>query len=1099
MSIEELQKELEKEKARRLAAEAKIVSLNHEIDAFQKVLLLRSHNSAPISLESDAILSSLISSLQDGIVIEDELGSVTRANDIFCQQFGINETAETLYGADYLHIAERGKHLFRYPETFVARIGELSREKRAVLNEPLLLEDGNVITMDYVPLFADGKYMGNVWKYTYTGIDKEVALQLESQKKFYEQILDHIPADIAVFNKDQKYVYVNPITIPDEELRKWVIGKNDDEYCLRTGKPNSIAEGRKKLLNKIKSSKKQTEWEEKIKKTGGAIEYHLKKMTPITDKSGNVDMIIAYGTDISDLKKTEENLKLSDKRYREIFSFSQAWICTHNMNGVLLTINPAACDILGYDEKELIGRRIDELIPEKLRVGFHINYLEQIKTEGRSEGIMNILNKDGRNIYLLYQNYQVNEPGYEPYVIGFAQNITDRLKAEDALKRSEEKYRGIIENMNLGMLELDSDEQIMYANQRFCIMSGYTQAELISQNAKKMFLDNGYTRNISEKMLKRQFSIANSYELAVKNKKEEAKWWLVSNAPLYNEDGTLKGSVSIHLDITRQKKMEHQLRDAKLEAERSSDAKEMFLTNMSHEIRTPINAIMGLGKLLGKSGLDEQQQYYLSSIRAASENLLVIINDILDLSKIEAGKIAIESMSFDLKKIAAQAINMLTHKAEEKGLIIAHELDKRIAPKLIGDPYRINQVLINMLSNAIKFTEKGSVELNATVVEGDEAYQKILVTIKDTGVGISEDFLKSIFKKFTQEDETVARKFGGTGLGMSITKQLMELMDGSIDITSKKGAGTLVSLEFKLKIGTEKVLEKKRAINKVDTGNIKDARILLVEDNELNRLLAYTILKQFGANVSEAENGAIAVDMMKKEAFDLILMDVQMPVMDGITATQIIRKDISATIPIIALTANAIKGRREQYLQSGMNDCMTKPYDEEKMITLISHWLSNAAGLKYAPIAPRLETPAAKKDTGYLGYFETTPMKEKKPPPEVANNEPLYDIKKLMGVGGGNNDFVMQMLKLFVKNTPESAQKIKEAYQSGDYETVKYLAHLIRPSLHNMSVNSIKNDVLKIESLAEKAEKNPALETLIEKLITVVSKTVAQIKKEHKL
>lgn len=1099
MSIEALQKELEKEREKRLAAEAKIVSLNHEIDAFQKVLLLRSQNSAHTSSESDIILAHLINNVNDGIVIEDEQGKVQQINEKFCRLFGIDQEPERLRGSIYLNLAERGKQIFKNPDAFVARISQLVNEKKITLNEELRLKDDTVYTFDYVPIFAEGKYKGHLWKYSSVSNDSAANNKLESQKKFYEQILDNIPADIAVYGKDHKYLYVNPNSIANPELRKWTMGKPDEEYCQHTGKPAAITESRKKLFNKVKTSRKQSEWEEKIKKAGGSIEYHLRKMIPVTDDNGDLGMVISYGQNITEQKKVEENLKLSDKRYREIFSFSQAWICTHDMDGLLLSVNPTACKILGYEERELVGMSIDTLMPEKMRETFNEIYLTQIKNEGKSEGVMHILNREGKNIYLLYQNYQVNEAGYEPYVIGFAQNITERLQAEDALKRSEEKYRGIIDNMNLGMLELDNNEQIIYANQRFCTMSGYAQAELITQNARELFLDNVYTRNISERMLKRQFSIANSYELAIKNKKGESKWWLVSNAPLYNADGSLKGSVSIHLDISRQKKLEHQLRDAKLEAERSAAAKEMFLTNMSHEIRTPINAIMGLGKLLGKSGgLDEQQQYYLTSIRAASENLLVIINDILDLAKIEAGKINIESMSFDLKKITAQAMTMLTHKAEEKGLEITHEIDARIAPKLIGDPYRINQVFINMLSNAIKFTEKGSVELKATLLEEDASYQKILVTIKDTGVGISEEFLRNIFKKFTQEDETVARKFGGTGLGMSITKQLMELMEGSIDITSRKGAGTLVSLEFKFRIGSEKVLEKKRAINKTDTSNIKDSRVLLVEDNELNRLLANTILKQFGADVDEAENGAIAVDMMRQKKYNIILMDVQMPVMDGVTATQIIRKEISKSIPIIALTANAIKGKREEYIQAGMNDCMTKPYDEEKMVSLVSHWLNMAATQKGRVLQEKVAAPTTESE--FIDYFESAEVPEPKVKAiEIPDNEPLYDVKKLTGMGGGNNDFVMQMLKLFVTNTPESAQKIKSAYASGDFDTVKYLAHLIRPSLHNMSVNSVKNDVLQIEALAEKKIKDPMLEMLIDKLITVVDKAVGQIKKEFSL
>ena len=896
--------------------------------------------------------------------------------------------------------------------------------------------------------------------------------------ELFTRLLEGLPLDIAIFSTDHRYLFVNTRAVSDPELRKWIIGKSEEEYCRHMGRPLAVADGRRKMFNNVKSTGKHAEWEEKVKKADGTIIYHLRKMFPVADNEGNVVMVIGCGTDMTGLKRTEDSLKLSERRYKEIFSFSQAWICTHDMEGILLTINPAACTILGYAEQELVGVPIDTLMPPAVRPQFNEIYLADIKKKGRSEGVLNILNRAGRNMYLLYHNYLVSEPGITPYIIGFAQNITERLQAENALKQSEERYRGIIENMNLGMLELDMNEHIIYANQRFCTMSGYPRSELLTRNARKMLLDNGHKKAMSDKALDRQFTSANSYELNINTKNGEAKWWLVSNAPLYNEDGSVKGSVSIHLDITRQKRMEQQLRDAKLEAERSSDAKEMFLTNMSHEIRTPINAIMGLGKLLGKSELDEQQKYYLSSIRTASENLLVIINDILDLSKIEAGKIALEQMPFDLKKIMSQSANMLTHKAEEKGLVLSQQIDPRIAPKLIGDPFRINQVLMNMLSNAIKFTEKGSVDLRAALTNDDNAFQTILITIRDTGVGISEAFIDNIFKKFTQEDETVARKFGGTGLGMSITRQLMELMGGSINITSRKDAGTTISLQFRFKIGSEKVFEKKRAISKSDTGNIKGKKILLVEDNELNRLLAFTILKQYGALVSVAENGAVAVDLMRNEKYDIILMDVQMPVMDGITATQIIRKEINATIPIIALTANAIKGKEEQYIQAGMNDCITKPYDEDKMIGLLSIWISNSATAPFdtqEPIAAEVTvTPAA-------------------------DDEPYYNMAKLLEIGAGNHDFIMQMLRLFVTDIPLSAHKIKDAYDKGDYDTMKYLAHRIRPSLHNMSVNRIKDEVLQIEKLAEKGEKSLALERMINNMLRVIEKVVDGLKSEYNM
>lgn len=355
--------------------------------------------------------------------------------------------------------------------------------------------------------------------------------------------------------------------------------------------------------------------------------------------------------------------------------------------------------------------------------------------------------------------------------------------------------------------------------------------------------------------------------------------------------------------------------------------------------------------------------------------------------------------------------------------------------------------------------------------------QQVVVTIEDTGIGISEEFLSVIFNKFTQEDDSFVRKFGGTGLGMSITKQLMELMGGTIAIESEKNLGTTVTLTFNLKVGTAKIFEKKRAV-KTDTSNIGNKKVLLVEDNELNRLLAYTILTQYGAIVTSADNGLTAIEMIQRDEFDIVLMDVQMPVMDGVRATQIIREKHNKTIPIIALTANALKGKREEYISAGMNDYIAKPYNEEKMIAVIAGWLHKV-----------------EKDTP-----PPTAFKEEKE--EVILNDddaPLYDVKKLMVKCGNNAEFVTQMLSLFVTDVPQTMAKIRDAYEINDLKNVKYLAHRIRPALMNMSINSIREESFALETLAANEQRNEDMERIIDKMTKVINTVTAKLKAEYNI
>ena len=1004
-------------------------------------------------------------------MIADEHGRIVVVNERFCRILGIYSAPGAFFGTDCYQLAEYTKDLFRNPDVYEARMREIVETRAVVHGEQLELVNGTMLTRDFIPIFTNKKYKGHIWKLLDVTTSRAIEKRFETQRVFYEHILHNVPADIMVYDTEQRFVYINPVAVPDAEVRKTLIGRSEEDYCRLTGRPQEIADNRKKVFAELKTSMSGKEWEEGMIRPDGCTEYYLRKMCPVINKHGQVDIVIGYGVNITERKEIEQQITYSEKRYRDIFSYSQAWICSHDMDGHLMTMNPAGCRLLGFAENELVGRRMDDFIPAWSRQLFDEEYMSRICNEGKAEGIMSVVNREGKVVHLLYQNFQVNEPGGDPYVIGFAQNITERILAEDALKRSEEKYRGIIENMNLGMLELDAKERIVYANQRFSTMSGYDPDELLQKKVTDFFLQGENIRKISDQTTKKKYFVNNSSEVAVRTRRGDIRWWLISAMPLLSPDGRLKGSIGIHLDITKQKKLEQQLREAKLEAERSSQSKDIFLTNMSHEIRTPINAIMGLGKLLSKSKLDSQQKYYLSSIRTASESLLVIINDVLDFSKIDAGKITLETLGFDLKKLCTHAANMLTHKAEEKGLIFTYEIDKKIAQVLIGDPYRINQVLMNMLSNAIKFTERGSVQLKARLMNEMDGEQRIMMTISDTGIGMNDEFLAHLFDKFTQEDVTVARRFGGTGLGMSISKQLMELMGGALTVDSAKNEGTTVSLFFVFGIGSENDLHAKEEVLS-DANMLNGKQILLVEDNEMNRLVAYTVLQQYGAEVTEAEDGVKAIQWMRQKKFDLVLMDIQMPELDGYEATRIIRNEISTTVPVIALTANAIIGEREKCLISGMSDFVSKPYEEEKMMNVIARWLNK----------DHAEQPADEHDDHI-----------------IVSEQPLYDLAKLNSIGGGNYDFIKQMISIFINDIPLSVIKIREAYDTGDFEAVKYLAHRIKPSILNMGISRIKVDIFQIEKLAERKEKSATLGMMIENVEAVTGQVIHQLRQDYSI
>ncbi len=377
-------------------------------------------------------------------------------------------------------------------------------------------------------------------------------------------------------------------------------------------------------------------------------------------------------------------------------------------------------------------------------------------------------------------------------------------------------------------------------------------------------------------------------------------------------------------------------------ARQSEKFKEQFLANMSHEIRTPMNAVVGLTNLVLKSELDETQSKYLKAIRQSADNLLVIINEILDLSKIEAGKIELENIDFSMDEVLSGVMSIMKFKSEEKGLDLLTEIDPAIPKTLVGDPTRLNQILINLAGNAIKFTESGKVTVKCHLVGKSNGKAEVKYEVIDTGIGIAQDKVQSVFESFSQASSDTTRKFGGTGLGLTISKKLVELQGGQIGVSSKLGEGTIFHFNGFYEIGVEDVDVQDNGHSIDDLRQqIKDTIILLVEDNPFNQMVAVDTLESLieGVKIEVAENGQEAVDKIQTEPFQIVLMDVQMPVMDGYTATREIRKlsEPSGKTPIMAMTASATKAEIEKCFQSGMDEYISKPFDQDDLITKIAN------------------------------------------------------------------------------------------------------------------------------------------------------------------
>jgi PAS domain S-box-containing protein len=517
-------------------------------------------------------------------------------------------------------------------------------------------------------------------------------------------------------------------------------------------------------------------------------------------------------------------------------------------------------------------------------------------------------------------------------------------------------------------------------------------------------------------------------------------------------------------DITQRK------RDAE-ELVRLQKAKEQFLANISHEIRTPINGIAGMAGLLSQDSSPEERGTYLNAIKHSAENLKVIINDILDLAAIESGKLRFEKIPFNLHDLLPSLVGMFAYQAKEKKLQLDYKIHSSVNRILLGDPVRLNQILINLISNAVKFTHSGHIEVLGSAEQKKKSGCIVKIQVIDSGVGVPADKLDTIFESFSQADASVTRKYGGSGLGLTIVKQLVELQEGTIEVKSEehKGSNFIVRIPytFARSEGLKKTAEPKNSGAMAQTG-LNGIRVLLVEDNDINRLYAKSILHQWNCSVDIAENGLVAIEKIKYNFYDVVLMDVQMPVMDGYEATRAIRVMNShmRDAPIIALTANATRTDIEKCLSSGMNDYLPKPF-----------------------------TP----DDLYRKIFKDLKIKTQKngaPKRTSSDHKASFDLGYLRSISDNNQEFLQEMIQTFVQSIPPVLNEMNQALTEKNWTRLSRLAHQIKPSFSLMGMDALRKTVSFIEENANKNTDLPEVSRTTIAFIEDCTVVITDLKKE---
>jgi PAS domain S-box-containing protein len=659
-----------------------------------------------------------------------------------------------------------------------------------------------------------------------------------------------------------------------------------------------------------------------------------------------------------------------------------------------------------------------------------------------------------------------------------------------------------VENSPVTIVITDKRGIIEYVNPRFTEISGYQAEEAIGQNPRILKADNQPKLLYQE--LWATILTGNTWrgDLCNRKKNGDIHWEHASISPIRDDEGDITHFVAIKDDITEQKQLLEELMDARdaadsakeklkqkndelqealVTVEQASRAKGEFLANMSHEIRTPLNAIIGFSALTLKTILPPRQHDYIGKIHTAGELLLNIINDILDFSKIEAGQMKMEQIPFRLHIIVANASSLVQQKALEKGLNLRIGTPPDAASCLVGDPHRLSQIIVNLLNNAVKFTEHGEVVFETTLLEQQDERLMLKFSIKDTGIGISDAQLAKLFKPFTQADGSSSRRFGGTGLGLTISKQLAENMSGKIWCESIQGQGSTFSFTAWFGLCQENDMEQCNYTcatitdDKKPTFDFSGSRVLVVEDNEINRQLALELLKDTGAVVDIAVNGEEAVAMVTggTTLYDLILMDIQMPVMDGYEATRTIREDRRfAALPVIAMTAHAMEEERQKILKAGIDAHITKPIEARTMLQVMRFFLNENES------STRLRDKHEGKGAGDVVI------------PEIVGLDTVAALDRL----DGDRNLYLWVMRTFLENQQNVAQLIEEELNAGDMELAARQAHTIKGIAGTIGAVKLEKLALAFEAAIDSGEPAATIKNVLEDFAAELTRLLVELR-----
>jgi two-component system, sensor histidine kinase and response regulator len=1178
-----------------MAREQRIIDLKKEANELAKAAGTPVPYGSLDRIEKDEALNNLVLSMADR---DEEVSSgpkelqVSDLLDVedlqtllsnFCDAVGVASAIADLKG-NLLASAN-----FRRACTQFHRVGEISSQRCAESDSILgsRLEEGqdftiyqckNGLTDAASPLIIDGKHLANI-------LIGQFHLQEPDLAFFRRQAQD------LGYDEEDYLASIKEVPIMSAEKLPSIL---------------SFLSGFAKLVGSLTLDRiRASQAAEELKRRAEALRRSQAAALSLAEDAEMARSEIArYRDHLEQLVKDRtEELGVSEERTRLLLESVGEGIIGVSVDGQMTFINPAACQMLGYSPDDFEGKELHGLIHYAHEDGSPYPRQDCPMHQSISGGTASHIDsevlwrKDGTRFPVAYSSNPVHKDGSLVGSVITFRDITDRRRAEQALADSERRTRTILETAIEGIWMVDNNAVTKLINPALCGILGRPLEEIVGRPIFD-FVDDENRLIFSAEIEKRRKGQSGAYEISLQRSDGVNVPCLFNATPFVDEKGIKKGSFALVTDITARKLAEEQVRRAKEIAEEATKAKSDFLANMSHEIRTPMNAVIGMAHLALQTELTPKQADYLRKIQRSAHSLLGIINDILDFSKIEAGKLEMEQVDFSLDEVLDNVSTVVGVKVHEKELEFLMDIPQEVPLALVGDPLRLGQILINLCNNAVKFTEQGEILISTKLMEKQDEWVRLQFSVRDTGVGLTPEQKGKLFQAFSQADMSTTRKYGGTGLGLTISKRLVNMMGGVIWVESEAGKGSeflftakfglagkfsrrrlepsvdlrgmrvlvvddnassreilqslletmtfqvtmaasaeegiaelekeaeshpykLVVMDWKMpgmdgikateliknlpslpqkpkviiataygregvmqrsdKVGVDGFLLKpvgqsvlfdsimiafgkeapeREAVARMsgrdeqELRKIRGARVLLAEDNEINQQVAQEILQQAGLVVRIANNGQEAMEMVKAGNFDVVLMDIQMPVMGGLEATLEIRRDERfKDLPIIAMTAHAMAGDREKSIEAGMNDHLTKPIDPDQLISALVQWIK----------------PGDRKasDGGPVSSSESKQVEDVLPA-----ELPGISIASGLGRVAGNKQLYTKLLCKFKDGHENAVNQIKTALQLGDLETAARLAHTVKGVSGNLGGDNLYRAAAELEKVIKEG-KNP--------------------------